>query len=130
MMDGLQVDRLSACMDGLICITGLNQTIREMAEDVIGAGMEGAQEKGEGVVVFRADMEKKAHEIVESLGTTDILRWVAEDARAEKMIEEYVGVSGGWKGEGLIPLLRKCREYEIMRVVYAAMLSVKTVTIQ
>lgn len=130
-MDERQLDQLSAVMSALSGIAGLSERTRSRIEDIVGAGMEGATEGANGAVsMSREHFLKKTHEIVESLSNLDILLWVSNDPRAERMIEEYVREDKGWDGHNLIPLLRRCMEYEYMRIVYAALVSVKTVTIQ
>lgn len=130
MMDERQVERLSACMSGIANVSDLTERMRGAAEDVVGAGMEGAEANGDTVVVYRQHLEKKAREIVDTYRDSEILEWVSADTRAERMIEEYVKASGGWNGNNLIALLRGCHTYALLRIVYAGMVSVKTVTIK
>jgi len=128
-----QVERLAACVSAIASVPNLTETIRGTVQDIIGAGMEGAVGRDDGSVTMRRrDMEARAHSLVTARTHHEILDWVTNDVRAVPMIEEVTRINGGWKGgrDSFIALLRQSMEYELMRIVYAALLSVKTVTIE
>lgn len=132
-MDERQVERLAACISAISTVPNLTENIRGAVQDIIGAGMESATGNDDGSVVMqRKAMEDKAHSLVTAQTDHDVLDWVAADIRAVSMIEEVARINGGWKGvrDSFVSLLRQSMEYELMRIVYAALLSVKTVTIE
>ena len=129
-MDEIHVKHLDAALAALTNIEGLPAKERDCADDIIRAGFDTAVVINGDVVISKESMRIKAKSIARSMSDAEAMKWLSEDPLAAKRVEEFVISRRGWTGFDLAALLRDCREYALVKIVYAALTSARSVSVK
>lgn len=129
-LDERHLSKLTMALTALSAIGGLSDRDRELADDIIRKSFETASISGDEVCISKDVIRDEAKRICDGLTDSVIRDWMATDPCAERRIEEYVRMSHGWDGWGWMALIRRCREFALIRIVYAALATGKTVAVK
>ena len=129
-MEEQHVLKMTAALDVLSSIEGISEQDRDFAYDIIKKSFDTAVIVDDEVRISKEAIRREAKRIAQELPLSEVMKWVGNDPAAERRIEEYVRLRYGWDGHGFAPLLRGCREFALIRIVYAALTTVKTVVVK
>lgn len=129
-MEERHVLKMTAALNVLSSIEGISEEDRDYADDIIRKTFETVEVVDDEVRISKEVIREEAKRIIESLPTSMILRWIGDDPAAERRIEEYVQLRYGWDGHGFEQLIRECRKFALVRIVYAALTTVKTIVVK
>ncbi len=129
-MDERHLTKMTAALAALTSIEGVGDGDRELADDIIRKSFETATVLNREVYIEKDRIRAEAKRIVDTIPDKGIMEWVGTDPLAEKRVEEFVRMRHGWDGNKFLALMRQCREFALIRIVYAALTTGKTVAVK